>query len=243
MAKKKQTILSKVYDGFLHIDVFGETVAFSINGDETYKSFLGSLFTFLIAVACFGYFLDNYISMIQFGQTNFQRDEFIYNSKLDSETVNYDLTKFTVAMVFENYTTEEIIKLEDAAPYVQFSAHNVNLQPQGENFYQADSLSLRKCNESDINDLLFEAIDKTWSREKLLNIKDNMLCLDDPGQLDFSGQLKNDKGMFLRIELRTCGGITEDSYRAFEDNREEESIITNHTNIFSEVECQSSEAE
>ena len=67
MAKKKQSILSKVYDGFLHIDVFGETVAFSINGDETYKSFLGSIFTFLIAVACFGYFLDNYISMIQFG--------------------------------------------------------------------------------------------------------------------------------------------------------------------------------
>ena len=26
MAKKKQSILSKVYGGFLHIDVFGETV-------------------------------------------------------------------------------------------------------------------------------------------------------------------------------------------------------------------------
>ena len=141
-------------------------------------------------------------------------------------------------MMFENYTTEEIIRLEDAAPYVQFSAHNVRLQPQGEDFYQADSLSLRKCNDNDINDLLFEAIDETYNRKKLLDIKDNMLCLDDPALLDFSGQLENEKGMFLRIELKTCDGINEDSYRAFKDNRKD-SIATNHTNIFPEIECQS----
>ena len=81
MPKKKQSGPEKVYDGMLWIDIFGETKAFSVNGDDSYKSVFGALLTFFISVACIGYFIDNYISMKQYGQTIFQEDRLIYSPK------------------------------------------------------------------------------------------------------------------------------------------------------------------
>ena len=59
--------------------------------------------------------------------------------------MNYNQTKFAVAMMFQNYTTNEIIPLEDAFPYVQITAHNIKLEPGAEYFYQADPLRIRQC--------------------------------------------------------------------------------------------------
>ena len=97
-------------------------------------------------------------------------------------------------MMFQNYTTNEIIPLEDASPYVQMTAHNIKLDPRTENFYQTDPLKIRECTREDIENLLHESKDETLSLEKLLELKDNILCLDDPNLLDFQGQIKNDEG-------------------------------------------------
>ena len=99
MAKKRQTLLKKAYNGFLQIDLFGETVGFSIDGQDTYKSILGAILSFFMASACLAYFIDNYISMIQFGQTTYQKDEVYYNTIQNEENINYNLTKFTAAFV------------------------------------------------------------------------------------------------------------------------------------------------
>ena len=52
-----------------------------------------------MATACLAYFIDNYISMIQFGQTNYMVDEVYYNPIRDEEIVNYNLTKFSAAFM------------------------------------------------------------------------------------------------------------------------------------------------
>ena len=65
---------------------------------------------------------------------------------------------------------------------------------------------LRQCTEEDINDYLFapEGDGDDWSVEKLMELRINMLCLDDPNLIELDGQFHKDDGSFLKISWTPC---------------------------------------
>ena len=44
----------------------------------------------------------------------------------------------------------------------------------------------------------------------MLELKDELVCLDDPKQVKLKGQFERDEGTFLRIEFRRCNSTNDE---------------------------------
>ena len=44
----------------------------------------------------------------------------------------------------------------------------------------------------------------------MLELKDELVCLDDPKQVKLKGQFERDEGTFLRIEFKRCNSTNDE---------------------------------
>ena len=58
--------------------------------------------------------------------------------------------------------------------------------------------------------MLYKPIQEDWSNGKLEAYQEQMVCLDDPNQMELEGQYKHDDGNFLKIALIKCNKQTHD---------------------------------
>ena len=60
---KKPTLLSKVADKIMSIDLYGESTAFTVNGSASYPSFCGTIMSLIVFLVVLPYGINKYTIM------------------------------------------------------------------------------------------------------------------------------------------------------------------------------------
>ena len=93
---------------------------------------------------------------------------------------------------------------EENSIYGKLSALTLKLEANNRHETVRTPVSLRPCNQNDIDNMLFDPVLEDYTDGKLDQLVDKMMCLDDPNQIRLEGQYKHDDGSFLRITMEKC---------------------------------------
>ena len=102
--------LQRLRSTLLKLDIFGEPVEFTVDGEGSRKSCLGLLLSLVIFATVLPYSFDKYKILINYGDTTVSSDFNAYGKDPSDKTKVEDLS---IAMQIMNVKTYQSIKLED----------------------------------------------------------------------------------------------------------------------------------
>ena len=71
--KKKRSPKSNIGNAYKVLDLFGESINFTINGSSTHKGFCGAFVSMIILIIVASYAFDHFLIMWRYGDTSFQK--------------------------------------------------------------------------------------------------------------------------------------------------------------------------
>ena len=86
--------LMSIYKRF---DIFGQGVAFNVDGKETVNSCMGATMSLLVAFVTIAYAWTRFSVLLEFGDTKFQDSEDYRGSAIETEVFTQSDTNFNVA--------------------------------------------------------------------------------------------------------------------------------------------------
>ena len=125
--------------------------------------------------------------MINYGNTTYQAETLEYNTLESGETLNYELTKLNFALLIQDKHTREPITTEESSQYVNLVVDVITIDPNKKPSFNKTHIHTGPCNETHINEMLFESSNIDWGREKLLEIQNELVCLEDPAKVYLQG--------------------------------------------------------
>ena len=63
----------------------------------------------------------------------------------------------------------------------------ITIDPNKKPSFNKTHIVTGPCNETHINEMLFESANNDWAREKLLKIQNELVCLEDPAKIYLQG--------------------------------------------------------
>ena len=175
MSKNKKTpFSSKIANGYKRFDQYGQTVNFSIQGEDSHKSLIGAFVSSVIMLLLGAYSFEKLRIMIDRGDTDLTKVTAINEDvKNSSEYFTYEQTKFAIA--FGVYDVNQVaVTEEEMYGYLDWQISSFYVDSSTE-FLEYTPISHHYCSQDDY--------EKYFKREDLAFLSSfdgNLHCLDNP---------------------------------------------------------------
>ena len=201
---------------FKKIDIFGLPPLFTIRGQATFQTQIGSFLTIISFFLIIMYVLIFLHDMITHKSPNFYSA--IYNDEFPSEI---NLTKNNFSFVFGLQNNEYSNFIDETIYQVKAFQYNLKQNNNGSYNYEIQKLKIIKCNQYN-----FQIIPEYFKNLSL----NNLYCLDN--DLNLKGGYMNNYWNYIKLNFSKCENSTENNNKCKNEKEINELLIDSYIGIF-----------